>query len=175
MNHTAKTLVAAVAMTLAGCAVPPSYDQSTQYPSTYPSQYPNTYPNQYPNTYPSGQYPGPAAYSGYGYVDSVEVLPASGTQGVGIGAVGGAVVGGIVGNQIGHGAGRAAATVGGAVAGGVIGHQIEKHVRGPGDPAQYRYRIRMDDGSYQTYSQDFDAGVRAGDRVRVDAGRVYRL
>jgi uncharacterized protein YcfJ len=87
----------------------------------------------------------------------------------------GAVVGGVLGNQIGHGSGRAAATVGGAAVGGVIGHQIEKHVKGPAQAAQYRYRVRMDDGSYQTYAQDFDAGVRAGDRVRVDQGRVYRL
>jgi len=165
MAYTAKALIGAAALALAGCAVPPSHDHTTQYPGTHPSQYPaGTHPSIYP-----------AAYSGYGYVDSVEVIPASGSQGPGVGAVGGAVVGGVLGNQIGSGSGRAAATVGGAVAGGVIGHQIEKHVRGPAHPAQFRYRVRMDDGSYQTFAQDFDAGVRAGDRVRVDAGRVYRL
>ena len=158
MDYTIKSLAAAAALALAGCAVPPSHE----------AQYPGTHPGTYPGSYP-------AAYSGYGYVDSVEVIPASGTTGPGIGAVGGAVVGGVLGNQIGSGSGRAAATVGGAVAGGVIGHQIEKHVKGPAQAAQYRYRVRMDDGSYQTYAQDFDAGVRAGDRVRVDNGRVYRL
>ena len=170
MDNKLKALAAAVTLAVAGCAVPPSHDHTTQYPGTYPSQYPSQYPTQYPSTYPA-----PAAYSGYGYVDSVEAIPAAGSAGPGVGAVGGAVVGGVLGNQIGSGSGRAAATVGGAVAGGVIGHQIEKHVRGPAQAAQFRYRIRMDDGSYHTFAQDFDAGVRAGDRVRVDNGRVYRL
>ncbi len=163
MDHTTKALIAAAALTLGACAVPPPPEQTSQYPG-YPS---------YPNTYPSS--PGyPSAYSGYGYVDSVEVIPASGYRGPGIGAVGGAIAGGVLGNQIGHGSGRAAATVGGAVAGGVIGNEIEKRTS-PSQPSQFRYRVRMDDGSYQMFTQDFDAGVRQGDRVRVDSGRVYRM
>ena len=165
MDTTMKALVAAAALSLGACAVPPPPAQTSQYPGTYP----NTYPSA---QYPSGQYP--ATYSGYGYVDTVEVIPGSGHSGVGIGAVGGAIAGGVLGNQVGHGTGRAAATVGGAVAGGVIGNEIEKRVS-PSQPSQFRYRVRMDDGSYQTFQQDFDAGVRQGDRVRVDSGRVYRM
>lgn len=170
MNTTMKALIAAGALTLGACAMPPPGADTSQYPGSYPGQYPSS---QYPSgQYPSGQYP--ATYSGYGYVDSVEVIPGSGHSGVGIGAVGGAIAGGVLGNQVGHGTGRAAATVGGAVAGGVIGNEIEKRVN-PSQPAQFRYRVRMDDGSYQTFQQDFDAGVRQGDRVRVDSGRVYRM
>ena len=165
MKHQSKALIAAAALALGACAVPAPYDQSSQYPNTYPNN-PNTYPNQYPA--------GPSAYSGYGYVDSVEVIPGAGHSGVGIGAVGGAIAGGVLGNQIGHGTGRAAATVGGAVAGGVIGNEIEKRVSAS-RPGEFRYRVRMDDGSYQMFTQDFDAGARQGDRVRVDAGRVYRM
>lgn len=161
-------LAAAAALTLAGCVAPPP-PPTAQYPA-YPS---STYPS---NTYPS--YPGgPVAYSGYGYVDSVEVMQTNAPrQPSGVGAVGGAIAGGLLGNQIGHGGGRAAATVGGAVAGGLLGNEIEKRVEGPAPTAsQFRYRVRMDDGSYQMFTQDFDAGVRAGDRVRVDNGRVYRM
>ena len=156
-----RALIAAAALGLAACAMPPA---QTTYPggATYPST--GTYPS-------SGTYP-QQAYTSYGYVESVEVVPASGSQGPGIGAVGGAIAGGVLGNQIGSGSGRTAATVGGAVAGGVIGHQIEKRVN-PGNPAQYRYRVRMDDGSYQTFTQEADANVRAGDRVRVENGRVW--
>jgi outer membrane lipoprotein SlyB len=178
MNPITKALVAATALTLGACAMP-YQDQTAQYPggSAYPT-YPNQYPSnpQYPN---QSQYPAnptyQGAYSGYGYVDTVEVVPASGHQGIGIGAIGGAIAGGVLGNQVGHGTGRAAATVGGAVAGGVIGNEIEKRTTSPAQPASFRYRVRMDDGSYQSYAQDFDAGVRAGDRVRIDAGRVNRL
>ena len=165
MNYTVKALVAATTLALGACVAPPPPDQTTQ----YPGQYPSTYPNTYPSTYPGNP---PAAYSGYGYVDSVEVIPASGAHGIGIGAVGGAVVGGVLGNQIGHGTGRAAATVGGAVAGGVIGNEIEKRVH-PAQPGGFRYRVRMDDGSYQTYTQDQHDNIRVGDRVRVENGRVW--
>jgi outer membrane lipoprotein SlyB len=149
---------AAAALSLAACTTP----QPTDYPGGSASSYPST-------SYPSGN------YSQYGYVESIEVVPATqtGVGGVGVGAIGGAIAGGVLGNQVGHGAGRAAATVGGAVAGGVIGNEIEKRV-GDNHQQQYRFRLRMDDGSYQTYTQDATNDVRVGDRVRVENGRVYR-
>ena len=159
MDFSAKALVAAATLALAGCAAPPPYDHTTQHP-------PGTYPSTHPSSYP-------AAYSGYGYVDSVEVIPATGTTGPGIGAVGGAVVGGVLGNQIGSGSGRAAATVGGAVAGAAAGHHIEKSMRGSRETV-YRFRVRMDDGSYQTFTQEAHHDIRVGDRVRVENGRVFR-
>jgi outer membrane lipoprotein SlyB len=48
-------------------------------------------------------------------------------------------------------------------------------VRGPNQATTtYRFRVRLDDGSYQTYTQDQHDNVRVGDRVRVDNGRVWR-
>ena len=160
---------AAAALGLSACETSPyggpGYPQAQQYPNQYPNQYPTT--SQYP-TYPQGQY----AY--YGYVESVEAIPVEQrSTAPGIGAIGGAIAGGVLGNQVGHGTGRAAATVGGAVAGGVIGHQVEQHVRGPQNATSFRIRVRMDDGSYQTITQDNVNNIRVGDRVRVENGQVF--
>ena len=157
--------VAAAALALAGCTTPhPS--STVDYPAAqYPAQYP-----------PQSQYPSYPDYrtARYGYVDSVEVVPGdTPREGPGIGAIGGAIAGGVLGNQVGSGSGRAAATVGGAVVGGVVGHQVEKRVRGRDDPTMYRFRVRMDDGSYQTYTQEMHDNIRPGDRVRVENGRVW--
>ncbi|HEX2827825.1 MAG TPA: glycine zipper 2TM domain-containing protein [Burkholderiales bacterium] len=153
-------VAAAAALGLAACTTPPYSDGS------YP---------QAQSQYPAGQYPAypQAQYAQYGYVEAVEVVPVEQRSGPGIGAIGGAIAGGVLGNQIGHGTGRAAATVGGAVAGGVIGHQVEQRVRGNQANSQYRFRVRMDDGSYQTFVQDQHNNIRVGDRVRVENGQVY--
>ena len=154
-------LAAAALLGLVGCATP--YDPNApQYPTS--------------QTYPPGQYPTSQTYpdyqtARYGYVESVEALD-DGRSGPGIGAIGGAIAGGVLGNQVGHGSGRAAATVGGAVVGGVIGHKVEEHIKGR-QAQGYRLRVRMDDGSYQTYTQDTHHNLRAGDRVRVENGRVF--
>ena len=154
-------LIAAAALGLAGCASPP-YSQNAGYPD---------------NSSPSAQYPSSPDYrtARYGYVESVESVPAeTRSNAPGIGAIGGAIAGGILGNQVGHGSGRAAATVGGAVAGGVIGHQVEQRMKGPDNAdTMYRFRVRMDDGSYQTFTQDRHENIRIGDRVRVDNGRIW--
>ena len=163
-------LLAAAALGLAGCSTPYPNDPGA-YPAYPTSQYP-AYPpyptSQYP-TYPDNR------YARWGYVESVEVVPGDPRPaGVGVGAIGGAIAGGVLGNQIGHGTGRAAATVGGAVAGGVIGNEIEKRVdANRAGPTLYRFRVRMDDGSYQTFTQDTHENIRPGDRVRIDNGRVW--
>jgi outer membrane lipoprotein SlyB len=59
------------------------------------------------------------------------------------------------------------------VAGGVIGHQVEQHVKGRNPDTSYRFRVRMDDGSYQTFTQDAHDNIRVGDRVRIENGRVW--
>ena len=159
-------LAAAATLALAACAAPPysdgSYPQSSQYPS-YPAAQ-----QQYP-TYPQAQ------VARYGYVEAVEAVPGEQrSTAPGIGAIGGAIAGGVLGNQIGHGTGRAAGTVGGAVVGGVIGHQVEQHVRGSqASSTQYRFRVRMDDGSYQTITQERADNIRVGDRVRVENGQLW--
>jgi outer membrane lipoprotein SlyB len=167
MKFAPRTILLAAALTIGGCAVPPA--QNAGYPAP-------SYPNA---SYPNASYPNASSpdyqTSRYGYVESVEVVAGEPrSTGPGIGAIGGAIAGGILGNQVGHGGGKAAATVGGAVAGGVIGHQVEQHVKGPAQAAtMYRFRVRLDDGSYQTYTQDQHDNIRVGDRVRVENGRVW--
>ena len=154
-------LVAAAALGVAGCASQDPYQTSYPGGASYPS-------------YPA--YPPAQDVARYGYVEAVEVVQGEQQRsGPGIGAIGGAIAGGVLGNQVGSGTGRAAATVGGAVAGGVIGHQVEQRVRGGQANAntQYRFRVRMDDGSYQTYTQERHDNIRVGDRVRVENGQVY--
>jgi outer membrane lipoprotein SlyB len=65
--------------------------------------------------------------------------------------VGGAVVGGLVGSQIGGGSGKNVATVLGAVGGGVAGNEVEKRARAT---TVYQVRVRMDDGTLRTVTQD---------------------
>jgi outer membrane lipoprotein SlyB len=158
-------LAAAAALGIAGCAAYPEQnagypDQNAGYPASSPSA-------SYPASYPAAQ----AAH--YGYVESVEVVQGDAHTPGAIGAIGGAIAGGVLGNQIGEGRGRTAATVAGAVAGGVAGNQIEQSMRKNNAPQQYRFRVRLDDGSYQTLTQDAHDNIRVGDRVRVENGRVW--
>ena len=155
-------VIAAATLGLAGCSSP-SPSSTADYPlGQYPAQ---------------SQYPASPDYrtAQYGYVESVEVVAGdSGPKsGIGVGAIGGAIAGGVLGSQVGSGTGRAAATVGGAVAGGVIGHQVEKHIDRRNDGTLYRFRVRMDDGSYQTFTQEMHDNIRPGDRVRIDNNRVW--
>jgi outer membrane lipoprotein SlyB len=167
MTQRNRILFAAAAATLGLAACTTPYPQDPSYPQ---AQYPAGQTGQYP-TYPA--YP-QAQVARYGYVEAVEVVQGEQQRsGPGIGAIGGAIAGGVLGNQVGSGTGRAAATVGGAVAGGVIGHQVEQHVKNNQTNTQYRFRVRMDDGSYQTFTQERHDNIRVGDRVRVDNGQVY--
>jgi outer membrane lipoprotein SlyB len=112
----------------------------------------------------------------YGYVETIEVVNADRREGIGVGAVAGAIAGGVLGSQIGSGSGRTAATVGGAVLGGVVGHQVEQRVRGsPEAGTEYAIRVRMDDGSYQTFRQPTQGNIRVGDRVRIEGGAIYPM
>jgi outer membrane lipoprotein SlyB len=119
--------------------------------------------------------PGYSGYSGspgygsyYGTVEAVEVVRERGNSS-GLGAVIGGVAGGLLGHQIGSGSGNTAATIGGAVGGAVVGNEIEKRRN---VDETYRLRVRMDDGSVQTFTQDNMLNFRVGDRVRMDNGRI---
>lgn len=112
----------------------------------------------------------------YGTVESIEATTGAAERGgPGLGAAAGAVVGGVLGNQVGAGRGRAAATVGGAVAGGLVGNEAEQRMgnRAPGQA--YRVRVRLDNGSTTTLTQDAASDLRIGGRVRVENGRAYPL
>ena len=130
----------------------------------------------YPQSTSSG-----GVYSGYGVVQSIDLVQQGSTgntgiggSGIGIGTIAGAVVGGIVGNQVGSGRGNTAATVVGAAGGAYVGHEIDKRQQQPKTADLYRFNIRMDSGSYQTLTQNTVADLRVGDRVQIDNGVMRR-
>jgi outer membrane lipoprotein SlyB len=129
-------------------------------------------------------YPGPVnsgnAYSGYGVVQSIDLVQQGNTgntgiggSGVGIGTIAGALVGGVLGNQVGSGTGRTVATVAGAAGGAYVGHELENRQQ-QRTADVYRFTVRMDSGSYQTLTQNTNTGFRVGDRVRIDNGYLQR-
>ena len=111
-----------------------------------------------------------AACKDCGTVTDVKTIKQKG-EGSGVGAVAGGVIGGVLGHQVGSGRGNDAATVAGAVGGALVGNELEK--RRDGDE-QYRVVVQFRDGREATFMQDSLNGVRVGDRVRVDGGRLYR-
>lgn len=128
----------------------------------------------------SGPVNSSGVYSGYGVVRAIELVPQSttantgiGGSGIGVGAIAGAVVGGVLGNQVGGGTGKTVATVAGAAGGAYVGNEIEKS-RQQKTADAYKVTVRMDSGSYQTVTQGDNAGLRVGDRVRIDNGYVQR-
>ena len=162
-----RMLVAAAGLGLAGtgCAVDPyAYD-----PPSGPASYPAS------SSYPASPHQDVARY---GYVESIETItPQRDGGGPGVGAIGGAIAGGLLGHQVGSGSGNTAATIGGAVVGGVIGHQVEQRVRDRQAAAgvEYHIRVRLDDGTYQTFRKETHDGIRVGDRVRVEQGNVFLM
>jgi outer membrane lipoprotein SlyB len=103
-----------------------------------------------------------------GVVTRVETLDRRG-KGSGIGAIAGGVVGGLLGNQVGKGSGKDLATIAGAVIGGVAGHNVERNVT---PSTRYRITVEMNDGSVRTIDQDEPPSWMAGDRVRIEGGRL---
>ncbi|MFC6672113.1 glycine zipper 2TM domain-containing protein [Marinobacterium aestuariivivens] len=117
-------------------------------------------------------------YSGYGVIQSIELVRQdsgdSGGSGVGMGTIAGAVVGGVVGSQVGSGSGSTAATIIGAAGGAYIGHELEN--RPQEQTAEvFRVRVRMENGSMQTLLlSNNNPGFRVGDRVRISNGVMER-
>ena len=136
---------------IAGCAAP-GYPQAS---SPYPA--------------PAGQQ---GAYASYGVVDSIQVINTGAPGGIGAGAVVGGLVGGLLGNQVGGGTGRGLATAAGVVGGAVVGNQVEQRSHQGG--TAYQIGVRLDNGGYQTYTQESVGDLNIGNRVRIDNGRVYR-
>lgn len=119
-----------------------------------------------------------ASDQAYGVIDSIEVTRTSasgiGGSGIGAGAIIGGVVGGVLGNQVGGGTGKDIATVAGVAGGAVAGHQIEKSTRSNKQQESYHIRVRLDNGGYQTVTQESMNDLRVGDRVRIESNRVSR-
>lgn len=151
MNKAGSVLALAALLALGGC-------QNMNPPNTYDSG------TAYPQSNSGG------AYTGYGVVQSIDLVR-QGSSGIG-GAIVGGVVGGIIGHQVGGGQGNTAATVLGAAGGAYAGHEIEKRNQPQADA--YKFTIRMRDGSYQTVTQTSIEDIRVGDRVRIDNGVARR-
>lgn len=151
MHKTGSVLALAALLALGGCnTMAPAYNNNTG--ATYPQS-------------------GYGAYTGYGVVQSIELVQ-QGTSGIGAGTVVGGIVGGILGHQVGSGQGNTAATVLGAAGGAYAGHELEK--RNQPQANAYKFNIRMQDGSYQSVTQTTIDDIRVGDRVRIDNGMARR-
>lgn len=117
----------------------------------------------------------------YGVIDAIEITRGSSSSdgiagsGIGAGTVIGGVVGGLLGNQVGGGTGKDVATVAGVVGGAMVGHEIEKRNKQQGTYQDvYRIRVRLDNGGYQTLTQQTINDMRVGDRVRIENNQVSR-
>ncbi|MGE5096355.1 MAG: glycine zipper 2TM domain-containing protein [Betaproteobacteria bacterium] len=115
-------------------------------------------------------YPSPAAYSDEARVVAIDSVRGEGRTS-GAGAVIGGIAGGVLGHQIGSGRGNTAATIAGAAGGALAGNEVERR---RGDDGAYRITVQYPDGREATFVQDSPNGLRVGDRVRVDGGRLYR-
>jgi len=92
-----------------------------------------------------------------------------------LGTVVGGVAGAAVGHQVGKGGTKKAATIAGALGGAVLGRKIDKaHDRKKRDDP-YVIGIRFNDGSRQTVTQDNLAGLRVGNRVRLENGAAHKF
>lgn len=150
------SVVLASSTILIGCSSPQQPVASQPYPQSYPST-------------------APVYSTSYGVVDSIQAVNTGATSsgGIGVGAVTGGVVGGVLGNQVGSGDGRKAATAAGAIGGAIVGHQIQNRNRANQAQA-YQVGVRLDNGTYQTVTQESVADIGIGSRVRIENGRAYR-
>jgi len=168
--------VAALAATLAACAVPDPYG-----PNNYPAS-PLSTSNPYGTNPPAGSYgtvapsSAPAAVE-YGRITNV-ALVSNGTPVVTgndpAGTVIGGLVGGLLGNQIGQGGGKGVATILGAIGGAAAGSYMAggNRVYSTGGPV-YRIWVQTDSGAMRTFDVTSTGSLRAGDRVRIENGLIY--
>ena len=164
--------------------------------------YASGYGQPYDARYERGGYGygrGGDASAQYGHVRSIEqeYLREERRGSEGGGAVAGAIIGGVIGNQLGRdddrgrrggygrggrgrgddGGGRAAATLIGAVGGALIGNAIERESQRDeqrGQASVFHVLVRLDDRSERWFDFERLDGLRVGERVRVENGRLQR-
>lgn len=123
-------------------------------------------------TYASGPVRQSPILAEYGRVEGIEAV-AIRSRPTGAGAILGAVLGGVVGSQFGGGSGRIVGGVAGAVGGGVAGNAIENHSRH--EDEVFRVTVRYDNGTFRSYDFQQVGTLRTGDRVKFEAGQLYRV
>lgn len=167
--RTASLATGALALAiLAGCASEP-------YQTTSVNSYPvSSSAPVYNDTYRGGYGAQPGAYVEYGQVTNIDVIRTQAQRESSPGgAIIGGLVGGVLGNAIGGGSGRAAATALGVVGGAVAGNSIGK--RNSTEVAEtFRVTVRVENGTMRTYEVPATGDLRAGDRVRIENGVLYR-
>lgn len=114
-----------------------------------------------------------ATYVRYGTVTRIEEIDTR-VRDSGGGAALGAVIGGVFGNAIGHGGGRVATTALGVFGGAVAGDAIERNNAAAETNVVYRVFVRFDDGSARSFDYRDLNGLRSGERVRLEHGRLDR-
>ena len=143
--------LASAAVVVAACGSDPYYTSEPRYVS-------------------SSAYAGNGAYANYGRVVAIDVMRGERGRTSGAGAVVGGIVGGVLGHQIGSGRGNDAATVAGAIGGAVVGNNMERRA----ESEFYRVVVELRDGRQASFAMDSPAGLRVGDRVRIEGDRLYR-
>ncbi|MES2509385.1 MAG: glycine zipper 2TM domain-containing protein [Pseudomonadota bacterium] len=166
-SHRFGAVVASVMVVagLAACGAPPvdrSYPVNT---TSYPSG----------TVYPTST--APSAAVEYGRVTNVEVVRTQAPAGTNAaGTIIGGIAGAVIGHQIGGGSGKDLATVAGAVGGAVAGNAIQRNANGGNRVTDvYRVSVQVDNGSYRAYDLGNPGDIRAGDRVRIENGQIYRI
>ena len=163
-------LAVAIVAGLGACAAPaPSAPVGAVYPANpgYPAA---TYPPSYPVAAPA------MVPVEYGRVTSVDFIRAQAQPNNSpAGAIIGGIAGAVIGNQIGHGGGRDLATVAGGVGGAFAGNAIQKNANANRTTDAYRVSVQVDNGSYRAYDMASPGELRAGDRLRIENGVLYRL
>lgn len=159
--------------TLAACGSQPMAPSSTM--ASYPSNsYPTTsYPtSSYPNQYPSANN---QVYVEYGRVTGVQVIQTQEPgRTSGAGAIIGGIAGAVIGNQIGGGSGRDVARVAGIAGGALAGNAIERNSKTQ-VVESYRISVQTDQGAQRSYDMAAGTDLRAGDRVKIENGQLYRF
>ena len=88
---------------------------------------------------------------------------------LGLWTVIGGIVGGVLGHQVGGGRGKDVATVAGALGGALLGNEVEKN---RSSVAAWDVRVRLDDGTSRVVRLDREPSWRAGEKVRIENGRI---
>jgi outer membrane lipoprotein SlyB len=106
--------------------------------------------------------------SNCGVIEAITPVKEEG-KGTAIGVVAGGLAGLAVGNQIGGGNGKTIAKIAGAAGGALLGNKIEKKVRAK---THYEIKVRLDNGTETTVSQDNEPTLAVGAAVQVVDGIV---
>ena len=167
---------AAPAEASAETATPPAAPEPAPAPAAPKKTTHKAYPEKSPAAYSgsiAGATPAPArtplkVCSNCGVIIAITPIKEEG-KGTAIGVLAGGLAGLAVGNQIGDGNGKTIAKIAGAAGGALLGNKIEKKIRAV---THYEIKVRYDDGTETTVTQDSEPTLAVGAAVQVVDGTV---